>query len=233
MQSVLDLQAVSDVHVTVTSLSGELLVQDRFPRPRLLADVKQRLLCERDKVFTLLRGTEELTEASVVDEDRVALVAVAQQLSDEARRACLESLSGWLGDAWQGHVDGPPLRGFSDLALHDDEVIATAVRAMDLLMSLDLLRALSADAFDPVKDNRKFMLQLAATYPRTGHVHVVDEALRHASDRLRDDKEFMTAVVKQRGRNVQFASNRLRDDVDVVQAAIESEAHMWESRSSL
>lgn len=43
------------------------------------------------------------------------------------------------------------------------------------------------------------------------------------SDRLKDDKEFVTKFVEQEGTNLLFASNRLKDDIDVARASY----HCW------
>lgn len=70
----------------------------------------------------------------------------------------------------------------------------------------------------PFRDDKEVMLASLLNYP---------DCVLNASKRLYSDKEFVMAVVSERGSNLQSVSAKLRDDIEVVAKSCDSQLYSY------
>lgn len=85
----------------------------------------------------------------------------------------------------------------------------------DLFLASLAKDARSLDRAPAEMCNDDAIIYLAAQAPLHG-----DEALKYASDRLKDDRDFVIAVLKCNGGNIKYANVEFRDDEEAVLAAV-------------
>jgi hypothetical protein len=83
-----------------------------------------------------------------------------------------------------------------------------------------------------LKDDKEFMLQMINEWTPSAQVSInICWAFRHASDRLKDDKDVVLAAVQKHWGSLERATERLRDDKDVVLAAVQNDGFCLEFAS--
>ena len=116
----------------------------------------------------------------------------------------------------------PLLPGLSGLALHHQEVVPTNARWSDTRGEEGSADEEEAELHAPTKQEMlQYELMRMTLDPKYRPQHPdFDQALRYASEELKNDREVVLQVVKQDGGALRYASEELKNDREVVLAAV-------------
>ena len=132
--------------------------------------------------------------------------------------------------------DGRALKYASDALRSDAEVALAAIEAHGLALSYTDLQHDKKFVQLAINQNVKVLKHLVFSpfYKEMVMMAVRQDgnALRHASRKLKNDREIVLAAVQQNGMALEYASQKLKDDKEIVLAAVRQnwEAFEWATR---